>query len=211
MRSHFRLAIPFCLLSLLCVGTLLSSACGPRVLIVTGTTIGLKATPGDGQMRPPQVTLAYKRAETALVPTKGAKATKGPPKGSKQPQDTDAYSALASFYFETKWFDSTELRSFIATGHAARPLTNEKENSSFSTAFAAATLNVVPQGIQDRRKQLVQDWDLLDEETSRRILDQSGYPVKSPKTAKESLQDAIKDAQTDIQLQRLESAFHRIR
>jgi len=56
------------------VGACLIAGCGPRVLIATGTTLGLKATPGDGQSRPPQVTLGYKRAEAALIPTSGGNA-----------------------------------------------------------------------------------------------------------------------------------------
>jgi hypothetical protein len=80
------------------------------VFISTGTTIGLKATPGDGQTRLPQVTFGYKRAELALVPTAGTHAT-----------DTeDAFSTLAAFYFSTQWFGETELSSFIGTGYAAQ-------------------------------------------------------------------------------------------
>ncbi len=91
------------------------AACGPRVIIATGTTLGLKANPGDAQGgRSPQVTFGYKRAEAALVATKGNGATQG---------GEDAYSTLASFGFSTKWFGDTELSSFIATGFAARGLT----------------------------------------------------------------------------------------
>jgi hypothetical protein len=86
--------------------------CGPRVTISTGTTIGLKASPGDGSTRPPQVTLGYKRAETSLVPTAGKEAS----------SSTDAFSTLAAVYFKTEWFGKTELRSFIGTGHAARDI-----------------------------------------------------------------------------------------
>ena len=75
---------------------LVATACGPRVIISTGTTIGLKATPGDGYTRPPQVTLAYKRAETAFVPTKGDIAT----------ASDDAFSTLAALHFSTEWFSS---------------------------------------------------------------------------------------------------------
>lgn len=194
-----RRAITSFRLVFVCLLVVATGGCGPRVLVVTGTTIGLKATPGDAQTRPPQVTLAYKRAETALVPTAGSKAT----------GKTDAYSTLASFFFETEWFGATELRSFIATGNAARPLT--EKDSTFSAEFAKATLGVVPDAIQGRRKTLEQDWTALDEAKSHRILDQIGYPVKPGKTAKQSLQDAIKDAQTDPQLEKLESAFHRVR
>lgn len=95
------------------------AACGPRVLISTGTTIGLKATPGDGYTRPPQATLGYKRAETALVPTSGGKAT----------STTDAFSTLAAIYFKTKWFGKTELRSFVGTGTAARDVQRVAEDT----------------------------------------------------------------------------------
>ncbi len=89
------------------------SACGPRVIISTGTTIGLKATPGDGNTRPPQVTFAYKRAELALVPTSNAK---------KATTNSDAFSTLAAIHFSTQWFGNTEIRSFLGTGLAARDI-----------------------------------------------------------------------------------------
>ena len=95
------------------------SACGPRVVISTGTTIGLKATPGDGNTRPPQVTFGYKRAETALVPTAGRTAT----------AKADAFSTLAAIYFSTRWFGKTEIRSFIGTGFAAREVQGYREDN----------------------------------------------------------------------------------
>jgi hypothetical protein len=86
------------------------TGCGTsRVIIATGTTIGLKATPGDGTSRPPQVTFGYKRAESAIVPTKGGVAN----------DTTDAFSTLAAIHFETEFFGRTELDSFIGTGAAA--------------------------------------------------------------------------------------------
>jgi len=99
----------------LCALVALVAGCGPRVILTTGTTLGLKATPGDGQTRPPQVTLGYKRAELALVPTSGKGAT----------TNSDAASTLAAFYFSTEWFGKTELSSFIGTGHAARDIQQE--------------------------------------------------------------------------------------
>jgi hypothetical protein len=86
---------------------------GPRVLVVTATSIGMHATPGDGEAQPPQVTLAYKRSETALIPTEAKRAEKG---------KKDAFSALATLDFMTTWFGSTELTSTIATGLAAQTL-----------------------------------------------------------------------------------------
>ena len=98
----------------------LALGCGtPRILVATGTTIGLKASPGDGQARPPQVTVAYKRAEVAVIPTPAnpedrvATRENGVSKG-------EAFSILSFFSLNTIWFGRTNLRSFIATGHAAR-------------------------------------------------------------------------------------------
>lgn len=183
----------------LAAGLVALSGCGPRVLIVTGTTIGLKATPGDASTRPPQVTLAYKRAETALVPTKGDNATK----------DSDAFSTLASFFFTSKWFGDTEIASFIATGEAAKLI--QADGSEFTTAFAETTLGVVPDDIQARRVKLAEASGGLDDTQSQRVLDLAGYPKKVNETAKDSLLDAIKDAQTEALLQKLESAFQRVR
>ena len=100
--------------ALFCSLLLAAAACTPRVNIVTGTTIGLKATPGDGSARPPQITFAYKRAEVALVPTKGKKATKNQTNNANKAVDVDAFSTLAAFSFETQWFGNTEIASFIA-------------------------------------------------------------------------------------------------
>lgn len=94
-------------------------ACGtPRLLIATGTTIGLKATPGDGQARPPQVTFAYKRAELAVVPTAQGSGKRDKSGNLLQ----EAYSTLAAFSFFTTWFGETRIDSVVATGHAARNL-----------------------------------------------------------------------------------------
>lgn len=111
----------------LCLLAVLAAGCtGLRVIITTGTTIGLKATPGDGQTRSPQVTLGYKRAELALVPTAGTHAS----------ATEDAFSTLAAFYFNTKWFGRTELSSFLATGAAARDI---QQQPDFQKEIAEAT------------------------------------------------------------------------
>jgi len=173
----------------------------PRVTVVTGTTIGLKVTPGDGQTRPPQVTFGYKRAELAIIPTKGGTATK---------DASDAFSTLAAFFFSTEWVGQTEIASFIATGHSARAI--QTLGQEFSTAFAHETLGVVSEEIQKRRLALGKDWEALGgEDEAKRVLDFAGLPVKPNRTPKASLLDAIKDAQTTSQLMVLESAFMRAR
>ena len=88
-----------------------------RVIISTGTTIGLKASPGDGTTRPPQVTFGYKRAEGAIIPTKGDAA--------EMPHD--AFSTLGAFHFETEFFGRTALDSFIGTGKAALAIQQQPE------------------------------------------------------------------------------------
>lgn len=202
--THLR-TVPSRLLFLFLLGLALTTVgCAashqPRVTVVTGTTVGLKATPGDGQTRPPQVTLGYKRAELAINPTKGGTATK---------DASDAFSTLAAFFFSTHWFGQTELASFIATGHSARDI--QTSGQEFSTAFAQETLGVVAEEIQKRRLALAKDWEALSEEETKKILDFAGLPGKANRTAKESLLDAIKDAQTTSQLIVLESAFQRAR
>jgi len=115
--------------------TMVVAACGPRVIIATGTTIGLKANPGDPQGgQSPQVTLGYKRAEAALVATKGDGATS---QGAAGKPGADAYATFASLGFKTQWFGDTEISTFLATGFAARALT-----ASDSEAPAAAKADV---------------------------------------------------------------------
>jgi hypothetical protein len=104
------------------LGVVLAACGSPRLLIATGTTIGLKATPGDGQARPPQVTFAYKRAEVAVVPTPEKPAERGAKRDEDGNLVQEAYSTLAAFSFFTKWWGETRLDSVVATGHAAREL-----------------------------------------------------------------------------------------
>jgi hypothetical protein len=173
------------------------AGCAPRVNLSTGTTIGLKATPGDGNTRPPQVTLGYKRAELSFVPVEGKGAT----------SDTDAASTLASFHFRTEWFGHTELDSFIAAGMAARTLVAPA--SAYSEELASVTLGGGSEAIHTRQQRLTSQLDLLTEVQAQGILDRAQYPRKSKKNAQESLRDYIVEAQTAPHLERLESAFFR--
>lgn len=97
--------------------------CGPRFSVITGTNIGLNANSGDGNSRPPQVSLAYKRSEIALIPTGSSTASNATDKKS------DAFSSLAGFEFDTKWWGTTTVNQAIATGHAARILCGEKKDT----------------------------------------------------------------------------------
>ncbi len=105
---------------MLFLSTAVAFGCGtPRLLVATGTTIGLKATPGDGQASPPQVTLAYKRSEVAVVPTPENPEERVATRRNDTSSD-EAFSILSVFGLRTIWFGKTSVRSFIATGHAAR-------------------------------------------------------------------------------------------
>jgi hypothetical protein len=183
---------------LLALGLLLATGCAPRVNLTTGTTIGLKATPGDGSARPPQVTLGYKRAELAFVPTEGKGTT----------ADTDAASTLASIHFSTRWFGHTELDSFIATGSAAQKLTSP--GSAYGDALAAVTLGVVPEALQQRRATLAARADQLTEPQARQALATLQLATKPGKSAQQSLKDYILDARDERLVERLESAVFRV-
>jgi hypothetical protein len=175
------------------------AACGPRLNVITGTTVGLKASPGDGSTTPPQVTLAYKRAEGALVPTAGNSSTK---------DTSDTYSALTAYFLKTSWFGATTLESVISTGHAARNLA--KPSSAFQQEFAAATLKEVDAAVQKRREALAQDPAAADEEKAQRILDLAGYAKRPGMNAVQSLKSVILDAQTDGEVARLEAVFFQV-
>jgi hypothetical protein len=181
----------------------LSAAGCSRVVIATGTTLGMKATPGDGSSRPPQVTLGYKRAELALVPTKGGEATDD---DAAPERNNEAYSTLASFFFQTAWFGKTELESFIATGHAARKI--QGPDSNFNNAFALATLDAeLPAEVVIRQDALFNRWAPLSEDQAAAVLRAAGSPKKPDKTAKESLQDYLNAAQSDEALATYERAL----
>lgn len=190
---------------LVCTLVLSALAAGgcSRVVIATGTTLGMKATPGDATSRPPQVTLGYKRAELALVPTKGGEATDDP----KSPErNNEAYSTLASFFFQTEWFGRTEIESFIATGHAARKI--QGEGSRFNSTFARASLNAdLPPAITARQDALFERWRGMDESAAAAALARAGMPVKPGKNAKQSLQDYLNAAESDPALTSLERAL----
>lgn len=105
-----------------------------RVLVVTGTVVGLEASPGDGSTQPPSVTFGYKRAEVAFVPTAtepADKVAKHYPPG--QGTDSDAYSTLAAFKLAANWFGPTKIEQVIATGHAARII--QETSNEFTRAF----------------------------------------------------------------------------
>ena len=141
---------------------LLPAACARRMTVSTGTTIGLNATPGDGKSQSPQVTLAYKRAELALVPT-GEKAAK-----KEDGNNSDAYSALAIIDFRTKWFTGTSIDQFIATGHASRDI--QAADSAFPTEMLHMAKSETATRLQQwvkrapdlaerkRRQQVMKDW-----------------------------------------------------
>jgi hypothetical protein len=170
---------------MLVAATLIGLAgCGPRVLIVTGTTLGLKATPGDGETRPPQVTLGYKRAETAIVPTKGEFGT----------ANSDAYSVLAAFDFRSAWFGKTELASFIASGNAARKIQTPQvpgQPSAFATAFAKGTIVPDAEALQTRKVRLIERWKVLSDAEATAVLTQARQSTPPGWTATQWLQDLI--------------------
>lgn len=110
----------------------ISCASGPRMTVIEGTTIGLNATPGDGSSKPPQVTLAYKRVEMAIVPT------------DQRPSVTnqsDCLSSITALNFKTQFFGATRIDDFFATGFAARSLAG---NSSFQSNLLNTVLTNSP-------------------------------------------------------------------
>lgn len=202
---------PFTLVrSLLVVvaASLVATGCARRMTVATATTIGLHATPGDGQSQTPQVTLAYKRAELAMVPTGAQAAKKDASNG-----DTDAFSALAIIDFRTKWFGETSIDQFIATGHAARDIQDGPE-------FTGALLGVYaepPPDIVERRNalarmigaKLASKTAAEQNEIAAELLQLTGRgDVRQPAT--NVLHRALEDVQTDAAMTQLESAFVRI-
>lgn len=204
-----------------------SSGCDPRrrIVIVTGTTIGLKATPGDGESRPPQVTLGYKRAELALVPTRGEAATGGSKQcadetAAKDPKKcTDAFSTMAAFDFRTRWFGATQLSSFISTGFAAREIQTEETptqgervtaapnafTEEFGNVVRKATVGPSSPDVFARRKALQEKRRKLTQDEARQVLDLVGAS-KSPKQPLNALQELIATTPED-DLDHLEGAI----
>ncbi len=120
------------------------------VITMTGTTVGLEASPGDAANgQSPSVLFGYKRAEVAIIPVqrdnpgatdKKATALQTPGEATPEslaehngdvptkeqehsmPGTIDAFSVLASFNLAHNWFGPAKIEQFIATGHAARQI-----------------------------------------------------------------------------------------
>lgn len=128
--------------------TMVFLGCGPRMNIVTSTSLGLHATPGDGSSQPPQVSIAYKRSEVAVIPAGGGGGVDVPDDDSgstttdERRQDRDLFSAITAYGFQTQWFGKTALDSVIATGHAARMIASPPPASPLPqpSPHAAASL-----------------------------------------------------------------------
>jgi hypothetical protein len=188
-------------IALLALGGCSSS---PHVIIATGTTVGIKATPGDGQTQPPQLVLGYKRAETAIIPVDGT----GAERATSGVVQKDAASTLASFYMKNQWTSDTQIRSFIGTGFAARSLV---EKRAFQDELRPAVEEAKRPVALDPRERLRAWLASLegDESRAQKILDVAEYPRKTDRTALESLHDYIDRAESAT-LARLAAAFARV-
>lgn len=192
------------------LGALISGAgCAQRMTVATGTTIGLHATPGDGQSQTPQITLAYKRSEVAIIPT-GERAARNM---EENEADTDAYSALAVIDFQTRWWGDTSVDQFIATGHAARDI--QEEDSVFAAELAKPTFDLPPealrQGIADLRRAIVAQrtnkTDAQRQLFAVALLGKLGLSSSSNETAEATLDQAITKIQDEATLKRFRNAF----
>lgn len=182
---------------LACAGSALLCGCS-NMVISTGTTIGLKATPGDGSTQTPQVTFGYKRMELAYVPVDAASASKAPPprKGAKPedpspagqnkspaPGDVDAFSALAVIDVQTKWFGRTVIKQFISSGIAARDIsTNENFSKNFAVFSGPQSTPVKTQAAEGLKELEAKSSQLKPEEKNR-------------------LEDQLREARTENQVQ----------
>jgi hypothetical protein len=179
-------------------------ASNPHVIIATGTTLGIKATPGDGQTRPPQLVVGYKRAEVAVIPVDAT----GAQRDDARVVQKEAASTVASFYMKNTWTSETVIRSFIGTGFAARSVV---EKPAFQEEMSRA-VQTARQPAAALREMLKAHWAALngDEARAQKILDLAEYPRKTARSAVESLRDYIEGAGTAAALARLASAFNRV-
>jgi len=105
-----------------------------RLLFVEESHIGLKAKVGIDQT-PGDIDFGYRRSMVALIPkanaTSDGKRTnfKKPPEQSNDPEKTDCssnlndtnelLSVISSFNADVRWFESTRISTYFATGRAA--------------------------------------------------------------------------------------------
>lgn len=179
-------------------------ASNPHVIIATGTTLGIKATPGDGQTRPPQIVVGYKRAELAVIPVDAS----GAQRDDAHVVQKEAASTVASFYMKNEWTSETVIRSFIGTGFAARSVI---DTPAFQEELSHA-VETARQPAAALREMLKARWTALngDEARAQRILDLAEFPRKTARSAVDSLRDYIDGAGTGAALARLASAFSRV-
>jgi hypothetical protein len=194
------------LVAVLALAVLAFAGCAsnPHVIIATGTTLGIKATPGDGQTRPPQLVVGYKRAEVAVIPVDAT----GAQRDDARVVQKEAASTVASFYMKNTWTSETVIRSFIGTGFAARSVV---EKPAFQEEMSRA-VQTARQPAAALREMLKAHWAALngDEARAQKILDLAEYPRKTARSAVESLRDYIEGAGTAAALARLASAFNRV-
>lgn len=127
--------------SIVIAGAIALAGCGPRMNIVTSTNLGLHATPGDGSTQPPQVSIAYKRSEVAVIPAGGGGGIDASKSGNPEAVDRDLFSAITAYGFQTQWFGKTALDSVIATGHAARTISSPPVPQPQPSPATAAALS----------------------------------------------------------------------
>ncbi len=116
------MADKFWCFTILIVVTLLVGCSTPAMLVSTGTLVGLEASPADPQTQTPHVTLAYKRSELAIVPL----CLKEKANDQQCQPDKEGPSAAAAFMMHHSWFSATRIEQYIATGSAAKALTDAK-------------------------------------------------------------------------------------
>lgn len=128
--------------------------CNNYLVFTTSTKFGIDISQDAGQ--PPKMVLGYKRAEIAIIPSDRKPAT----------SNDDAYAVLSDFCVMTNpslydWSDtvatrksnptdvkdSLQIRSFFATGMAAR---QAADTEAIQTHFAQAALRRTHTGVTDK-------------------------------------------------------------
>lgn len=177
-------------------------ACGPRVHVVTATSVGMKVTSATGESSTPSVDFGYKRSEIAIVPV--AEDERDVVVGGTS--KSDAYSVFAAFDFDTNWLSETAITQVIATGFAAQSLTStdapkspgsesvtrdsaeQRGAQAFGAAFREAATGIDDASTAKRRASLLDAIRKLDDREVESIRERRGVEPQEHESGRDALE-----------------------
>lgn len=98
-----------------------------RLLFVEETHLGLIARVSPDETAPADIDFGYRRTIVTLTPQKNVDVTKSSDQ-QRADNNGEIMSVISAFTAKIRWFDSTEIHTYFATGDAAT-ITGANENA----------------------------------------------------------------------------------